>query len=82
MEILYVPLDKYEEDFKEHYAQMPWLSLPYGDDRIDALRTKYTANSIPILIVVESQTGFLVTPRGRKDIHEQKPNDIIRDWSK
>ena len=33
-EILYVPTDKNEDDFKEHYAHMPWLSLPYRDPRI------------------------------------------------
>lgn len=28
-EILYVPMDQTEEDFKEHYSQMPWLSIPF-----------------------------------------------------
>ena len=33
-EILYVPTDKQENDYREHYAHMPWLSIPFGDVRI------------------------------------------------
>jgi hypothetical protein len=31
--------------------------------------------------VVDSETGFLVTVRGRKDIHERSTN-TIDDWAK
>ena len=30
-EILYVSLDKTEQDFIEDYAQMPWLAVPFHD---------------------------------------------------
>ena len=33
-EILYVPMDRTEDEFREHYAHMPWLSIPYKDSRI------------------------------------------------
>lgn len=34
-----------------------------------------------MLIIVDSQSGFLVTVRGRKDIHEQGTN-CVNDWAK
>ncbi len=60
---------------------MPWLSLPYKDPRIQQLLNKFKVTGIPVLIIVDSQTGFLVTTRGRKDIHEQGV-DCIADWVK
>lgn len=60
---------------------MPWLSIPFGDPRIKNLVSKYKIVGIPILIIVDSQTGSLVTVRGRKDIHERSVN-TIEDWAK
>lgn len=50
---------------------MPWLSLTFKDPRIKELCQKYKVVGIPHLVIVDSQTGFLVTVRGRKDIHER-----------
>ena len=80
-EILYVPMDKREDEFKAHYTTMPWLSIPYGDQRIKNLAAKYKIKGIPILIIVDAQTGSLVTDRGRKDIHERSIS-TIGDWAK
>ena len=60
---------------------MPWLGIPFGDQRIKNLVSKYKIVGIPILIIVDSQTGSLVTVRGRKDIHERSVN-TIEDWAK
>ena len=80
-EILYVPSDKTEDEFKEHYSHRPWLTLPFKDPRINQLLYKYKVTGIPVLIIVDSQSGFLVTTRGRKDVHEQGVN-CIPDWIK
>lgn len=37
-EVVYVPMDKSEDDYKEHYSHMPWLSIPFNDPRVHALR--------------------------------------------
>ena len=60
---------------------MPWLSLPFNDPRIQILKQKFKVTGIPELVIVESSTGFLVTMRGRKDIHERNI-DTIGDWDK
>ena len=46
-EILYVPVDKSEDDYREHYAHMPWLSIPFGDPRANQLQKKYKVTGIP-----------------------------------
>ena len=74
-------MDKNEDDYKEHYSQMPWLSIPFRDPRIQKLSQKYKIVGIPVLVIVDSETGFLVTVRGRKDIHERGIN-TISDWAK
>ena len=60
---------------------MPWLSLHFSNPRIAKLKQKYNITGIPELVIVDSQTGFLVTVRGRKDIHEQNIK-TIDDWHK
>jgi thiol-disulfide isomerase/thioredoxin len=40
-EVLYVPVDKKEETWRQHYNQMPWLSLPFNDKRCQSLMDKY-----------------------------------------
>ena len=37
IEVLYVPSDPSEDDFRDHYSAMPWMSLPYLDPRIAKL---------------------------------------------
>jgi hypothetical protein len=32
LEIIYVPKDRNEEDFKEHFKTMPWISLPFAGE--------------------------------------------------
>lgn len=31
---------------------MPWLAIPYGDDRCDEISAKFKVNSIPRLVIV------------------------------
>ena len=47
-------MDKTEDGFKEFYTQMPWLSIPYGNEKIKSLKEKYKVVGIPLLIIVES----------------------------
>ena len=34
LEIIYVPYDKTEDDYKNQIKSMPWVSLPFKDERI------------------------------------------------
>ena len=46
---------------------MPWLSLHYGDDRIDMLTDRFLVKSIPKLIVLRGD-GTLIKEDGRSDV--------------
>ena len=79
---MYVSLDKKQHEFEEHYAQMPWLAVPFVDqDRLADLKRRFRVVGIPHLPILKSEDGLLVTPNGRKDIHERGVK-TIPDWNK
>ena len=83
MEILYVPVDRDAETWKSHYASMPWLSLPQGDERVAKLMKTFKISGIPSLVVVEAATGFKVTDRARKDISSDADiQAVMKSWDK
>ncbi len=52
VEIVFVSSDKDAKSWEEYYATMPWLSIPFGDARIPALKTKYNVSGIPTLVIL------------------------------
>ena len=70
VEIIYISSDKTEQDFKEAYAKMPWLTFPYSSDMHQKLKDKYEIIGVPMVYVLDAQNGFLITKKGRKDICE------------
>ena len=44
----------------EHYKKMTWLSIPYGDKKIQELGEHFGIIGIPALIILESKTGFVI----------------------
>ena len=83
MEVLYVPVDRDMDSWKSHYATMPWLSIPQGDQRVSKLMNHFNISGIPALVVVEAETGFKVTDRARKDISSDADIPaVIKSWTK
>lgn len=60
---------------------MPWMSLPFNDERAQKLRDKFNIIGIPYLVVIDSKTKKVITERGRKDIQEQG-TEIYGEWKK
>ena len=80
IEIVYVSVDKNEEDFKNNYALMPWISLKFGDSHIKTLKDKYKVISIPYLIVLDPLNEWnVISIRGRKEVQDQ-PNEWFDLW--
>ena len=67
IEIVYQSWDQNIDQFNTQYNQMPWLSLHYGDDRIDMLTDRFLVKSIPKLIVLRGD-GTLIKEDGRSDV--------------
>jgi len=47
--------------------KMPWKGLPYGSDKKQFLKGKYSVRGIPTLVIVDS-TGKTVSQNGRLDV--------------
>ena len=59
-EVILVSNDRKKEDYMEHYKKMTWLSIPYGDKKIQELGEHFGIIGIPALIILESKTGFVI----------------------
>jgi nucleoredoxin len=59
VEIVFIPWDKKEDEFNAYYEKMPWLAVPFKDDRIEELNDKFDAQGIPYLILVDSNENLL-----------------------
>jgi len=73
LEIVFVSSDKDESTFKEYFAEMPWLSLPYSDrDTKAALSKRFKVQGIPCLVILDGATGDLITREGRSKIDDME----------
>mmetsp|Transcript_4700 Transcript_4700/g.6710 ORF Transcript_4700/g.6710 Transcript_4700/m.6710 type:complete len:145 (+) Transcript_4700:87-521(+) len=59
VEVVFVTFDKQEAQFKEYFGEMPWLAIPYGDERIKKLQAKLEPEGIPFLVCVDQNEKVL-----------------------
>jgi len=78
IEIIFVSCDKEEKKFKEYFASMPWLTLPFQDERIGTLADAYECQGIPYLVILKPD-GTLVTNKGREDV-TNSGSGAIKKW--
>jgi nucleoredoxin len=78
-EIIFVSSDKTEQEFNGYYSEMPWLALPFGDSRIQTLKSMYEIQGIPTLIFVNPTTGEILSLEGTEIVYEGNENQIL-DW--
>merc|ERR1712225_45567 len=72
LEIVFASSDKDEASFKEYFAEMPWLALPYSDRQTkDALSKKFKVQGIPTLVFVDKE-GKTITTDGRSAVMEDR----------
>jgi len=55
-EIIFVSADNDEEEFEEYFKEMPWLSIPFDDPRLEYLNRRFEVEGIPSLVLI-SETG-------------------------
>ncbi|KAF8016573.1 hypothetical protein BT93_H1942 [Corymbia citriodora subsp. variegata] len=68
-EVIFISSDKDQTAFDDYFAQMPWLALPFGDQRKKFLSRKFKVKGIPMLIAI-GPTGRTVTKNTRDLIME------------
>jgi hypothetical protein len=50
-----VGFDKVKKDFDGFTKTMPWLGLPFNDDKIASLKEFYDVRAIPKLILLDNK---------------------------
>lgn len=55
LEIIYVGFDKVKKDYDSFTKAMPWLGLPFNDDKIASLKEFYDVRAIPKLILIDNK---------------------------
>ena len=71
--------DHNDQDFKDNYAKMPWLTYPYNSSMHKQLKDKFEIIGVPMVLVCDAETGFLITKKGRQDIFNIGVN-CLRNW--
>lgn len=64
-EIVFISSDNDQSAFDEFFATMPWLALPFGDERKKFLARKFKIQGIPAAIAI-GPTGKMVTKQARQ----------------
>ena len=79
-EIVFVSSDREVSAFDEYFAEQPWLALPYGERKLKAaLSKRYKVSGIPALIILDGETGELITKDGRRALTDDVKQAIR--WS-
>ena len=71
-EVIFVSLDKNENEFNEYFSKMSWKSLPFNNEQSEELSEFFGVQGIPTLILVDHE-GNLLTKQGKETI-EQNSN--------
>jgi len=89
-ELVFCSLDNVEEDYKEYISDMPWLCMPYKSGNSSIMSSKYKADGIPHLVVVENDgsTEKVITMNGTSEVSDDpegvnfpwKPKKISEIW--
>lgn len=64
-ELIFISSDKDETSFEEYFSEMPWLALPFEDERKEYLDRIFKVQGIPTLVAI-GPTGRTVTTEARK----------------
>jgi nucleoredoxin len=75
-EVVFISSDHDEKAFESYYAEQPWLAQPYAKRKLKAaLSKKYGVTGIPSLIILDGETGELITRDGRRAVMEDIRGD-------
>ncbi|XP_073010070.1 LOW QUALITY PROTEIN: probable nucleoredoxin 1 [Typha latifolia] len=64
-EVILVSSDSDQSSFNDFFSEMPWLALPFGDERKKTLSRRFKITGIPSLVAI-APTGKTVTTEARE----------------
>ena len=59
---------------------MPWLTYRWDNQMHKELKERYEIIGVPMVLVCDGETGFMITKKGRKDISDIGPR-ALEQWS-
>ena len=72
-EVIFVSSDRDDASFTDYFKTMPWLALAFKDRNIkEKLCTKYGIRGIPTFILVDGNSGKLITANGRSKVTDDE----------
>ena len=80
-EVIFASSDQSQAEFDGYYKTMPWLALPFGDERKKALSTKFAVSGIPRLVILKAD-GTVIDENARGAIQGNGPAAIEEYLSK
>nr|TKR84445.1 putative nucleoredoxin 1 isoform X1 [Populus alba] len=63
-EVIFISSDSDQSTFDEFYSEMPWLALPFGDERKQILSRKFKIKGIPAAVAI-GPSGRTITKEAR-----------------
>ena len=66
-EIVLVPFDKSEKAFEDYFKKMGWLSIPFGNAKIDEVSKQFEVSGIPRFFILTPK-GDVISTDGRKEV--------------
>jgi nucleoredoxin len=75
-EVIFISSDQNESQFKQYYAEMPWMCLPFSarEDK-ERISDAYGVSGIPCLVLLDGATGKLISKDGRAIIMQDQKGD-------
>merc|ERR1711976_51908 len=73
VEIVFISFDRDEASFNDYFGTMPWKSLAFSSELKNAVADKFGVSGIPCLVVLNGQTGELITKDGRAKVEAGDP---------
>ncbi|KAL2519531.1 putative nucleoredoxin 1 [Abeliophyllum distichum] len=64
-EVIFISSDRDQTSFDEFFSTMPWLAIPFGDNRKGSLSRLFKIKGIPMLVAI-GPTGKTVTTEARE----------------
>jgi nucleoredoxin len=83
VEVVFVSSDRDESSFSGYYSEMPWTAVPFSDtERKSLLSQKFDVQGIPMLVVLDGETGDQISVDGRGDVMTAKGDlhQCVRSW--
>jgi nucleoredoxin len=68
LEIIFCSSDRDAASFAKYFGEMPWLAIPHGDKRKEALSSMFEVQGIPHLVLLDGQTGVVINASGRSAV--------------